>query len=82
MDLQKVNVVKDRENFATHTLYTDGDTDRPDIICDSNGQVVLSLCKRCGAAEVQLFEHSCNEFQSNPDRIVGQLDMWAGKGLS
>lgn len=39
---------------TTHALYTDSDTDRPDVICDSNGQVVLSLCKTCGRAEAEL----------------------------
>jgi hypothetical protein len=37
-----------------HELYTDADKDRPDVICDRNGQVVLSLCKRCGRAEAEL----------------------------
>lgn len=37
-----------------HDLYTDADKDRPDVICDSNGQVVLGLCKRCGKAEAEL----------------------------
>ena len=39
-----------------HDLYTDRDKDRPEIICDRNGQVVLGLCKRCGKAEAQLDE--------------------------
>lgn len=39
-----------------HDLYTDADADRPGIICDRNGQVVLGLCKRCGRAEAQLVE--------------------------
>lgn len=37
-----------------HDLYTDADKDRPDVICDSNGQVVLGLCKRCGKGEAEL----------------------------
>jgi hypothetical protein len=37
-----------------HDLYTDEDKDRPEIICDRNGQVVLGMCKRCGRAESQL----------------------------
>lgn len=41
-----------------HLLFDDKDHDRPDVICDSNGQVVLGLCKRCNKAEVQL-EESC-----------------------
>lgn len=39
-----------------HELYTNEDTDRPEIICDRNGDVVLSLCKHCGRAENQLHE--------------------------
>lgn len=37
-----------------HDLYTDADKDRPDAICDGNGSVCLSLCKRCGKAEGEL----------------------------
>ncbi len=39
-----------------HDLYTDADKDRPQVICDSNGQVALSMCKRCGKGESQLTE--------------------------
>lgn len=39
-----------------HTLYTDADKNRPDVICDRNGQVVLDLCKTCGKAEAELLE--------------------------
>lgn len=41
-----------------HNLYTDKDKDRPDAICDRNGQVVLNLCKDCGKGESQL-EWAC-----------------------
>jgi hypothetical protein len=37
-----------------HVLYSDEDEDRPDVICDQNGSVVLGLCKVCGLAEVEL----------------------------
>jgi len=37
-----------------HDLYTDADKDRPAVICDRNGSVTLSLCKRCGKGEAQL----------------------------
>lgn len=46
-------------NAATHDLYTDKDADRPEVICDGNGQVALSLCKRCGAGEAELLERPC-----------------------
>lgn len=39
----------------SHDLYTDADPARPDVICDSNGQVTLSLCKRCGKGEAELY---------------------------
>jgi hypothetical protein len=37
-----------------HTLYETSDADRPKEICDRNGEVVLGLCKVCGAAESEL----------------------------
>lgn len=37
-----------------HVLYTTADKDRPDAICDRNGEVVLSQCKVCGKAESEL----------------------------
>ena len=40
--------------LGLHVLYTDADKDRSDVICDSNGQVVLGLCKRCGKGEAEL----------------------------
>lgn len=40
--------------FNKHVLYETGDPDAPDAIKDSNGEVVLGLCKNCGAAEVEL----------------------------
>lgn len=40
-----------------HDLYTDADKDRPSAICDSNGQVVLDLCKRCNRGESELTDH-------------------------
>lgn len=41
-----------------HKLYETKDADRPDAICDSNGEVVLGLCKVCGQAEADL-EPNC-----------------------
>lgn len=43
-----------------HVLYQDGDDDIPDSITDSNGEVVLGLCKLCGAAERELDERPCD----------------------
>lgn len=42
--------------LGAHDCYTDADADRPDSVCDSNGQVVLYLCKICGRAEAELEE--------------------------
>ncbi len=39
-----------------HDLYANSDTDKPKSILDSNGEVVLGLCKRCGRAESELDE--------------------------
>ena len=39
-----------------HDLYTDADKDKPDAICDGNGQVALAMCKKCGKAEIELDE--------------------------
>jgi hypothetical protein len=37
-----------------HVLYRTADADAPGVICDARGEVVLGLCRRCGAAEAQL----------------------------
>jgi hypothetical protein len=39
-----------------HDVFTDADADRPDVICDGNGQVVLELCKQCGLGESELLD--------------------------
>lgn len=39
-----------------HDCYTNNDADRPDSICDRNGEVVLGLCKICNRAEAELSE--------------------------
>ncbi len=49
-----------QQAWDTHTLYTDRDTDRPGVICDRNGQVVLGLCKACGRGESQL-DNPCQQ---------------------
>ncbi len=37
-----------------HVLYKTGDADAPESIKDTNGDVVLDLCKLCKQAEVDL----------------------------
>ena len=39
-----------------HDLYKTGDLDAPDSIKDSNGEVALGLCRKCGRGEVELEE--------------------------
>lgn len=43
-----------------HRLYTTEDKDRPELICDRNGEVVLGLCRDCGSAEADL-EKPCQK---------------------
>lgn len=49
-----------------HTLYTNKDADRPVVICDALGSVVLGLCKVCGRAEAEL-EGPC---PGSPEEIL------------
>ena len=39
-----------------HLLYKNGDSDAPDSIKDSNGEIVLALCRVCGRGEAELDE--------------------------
>ncbi len=50
------------EKYAkTHNTYTDADIDAPDRIRDApGGQVVLGLCKDCGAGEAELYKAPCS----------------------
>lgn len=57
VELKRIN---DSMTMRSHDIYTDADASRPDVICDSNGQVVLDLCKRCGAGEAELLERECS----------------------
>lgn len=57
-----------------HVLYTTADADRPSVICDANGDVVLAMCKLCGKAEAELLE----PVQMNTDNMARRG--WATKG--
>ncbi len=46
----------DKLRVLEHDLYADGDADIPEQITDSNGQVVLNLCKVCGKGESELID--------------------------
>jgi len=45
--------------FGGHNLFEDGDKNIPKCITDSNGQVVLAMCKVCGKAESELTDSTC-----------------------
>lgn len=51
-----------------HDLYRTGDKDAPEVIKDSNGEVVLGLCRRCRRAEVELSEPCAPRVTEN-DRV-------------
>ena len=40
----------------SHDLYKTGDSDAPESILDSNGEVVLDLCRRCNRGEQELLD--------------------------
>lgn len=40
--------------MSKHILYTNEDINAPDSIKDQYGDVVLSLCKKCGRGESEL----------------------------
>lgn len=43
-----------------HVLYKNGDIDAPKSVLDSNGEIVLSLCRNCKEGEAGLAD-SCPE---------------------
>lgn len=47
-------IVAALREHPVHDLYKTGDKGVPTVICDSNGEVTLGLCKRCGKAEADL----------------------------
>jgi len=49
-----------RANISTHRLYGRHDKDAPDVIRDRNGEVVLGLCRDCGAGEIELELAPCS----------------------
>jgi len=50
-----------------HDLFVTSDIDRPEEICDRNGEVVLSLCRKCGKAENDLTMYCTPKGKSEPD---------------
>jgi hypothetical protein len=47
-----------------HIFYETGDKEAPEAIKDSNGEVVLLMCKVCGKAEAELNKYNCNNITS------------------
>jgi hypothetical protein len=46
-----------------HTLYKKTDKYCPESIKDRNGDIVLDMCARCGAAEIELIHFpSCKDY--------------------
>lgn len=44
-----------------HNFYETKDDDKPEQICDRNGEVVLAYCRGCGKAEAELLDDAhCN----------------------
>lgn len=65
-----------------HDLYKDGDADIPKQITDSNGQVVLSLCKRCNKAECELDEDApCIDKASYQQAMQDAAKEFKSRGL-
>lgn len=57
VDFQYVNKSgADHYIKSGHILWGQNDTHPPKEICDTHGHVVLSMCKKCGKVEAELFE--------------------------
>lgn len=50
------SISTDEKQDTNHKLYETADADAPDVIKDSNGEVVLGLCRNCGRGEIELEE--------------------------
>ena len=61
--------------MAEYILYTDEDKNAPESIKDRNGQVVLSMCKVCGKAEIELSE-PCVDPVEKMEQLKGQTDKY------
>ena len=71
-----------KSNHESHDLYTNADADRPKVICDRNGEVVLCLCKRCGKAERDLAEPCVFEpVKQEPVGVVESSEEWGVAGV-
>jgi hypothetical protein len=59
--------------LGAHDCYSGFDPAAPDAIKDRNGEVVLGLCKVCGAGEIEL-EEPCDERLARLDALHEQRD--------
>lgn len=50
---------------SSHVLYTDYDYNCPESIKDMHGDVVLDMCKHCGAGEIELKNSCLNNIINN-----------------
>lgn len=69
-------------NYASHTLWRDGDVGVPTIICDSNGQVALGLCKFCGKAEAELGDFACTHVSVKKRQVMALWEVRAPLNIS
>jgi len=58
-----------------HVLYETGDKDAPESIKDSNGEVVLGLCRKCWRGEIELAE-PCGPRQPAADKKYKSCAEW------
>lgn len=70
---------------SEHILYKTDDADSPESIKDSGGEVVLSLCKRCGRGEIELSEPCTPRLPTLSSRIASaprlhtnEYPLWQG----
>lgn len=54
--MSKLSFAEQLRNLHSHEMFKDGDDGVPEHIKDRNGQVALSMCKRCRKAEVELIQ--------------------------
>jgi hypothetical protein len=66
-----------RGKGKSHDMWKDGDEGVPPAILDSNGQVCLDVCKRCGKAEIELIENPVCAGRGEGAKLSGESLMRA-----
>ena len=64
------------KNNPNHRLFKTGDRDAPEEIKDRNGHVALSLCRKCGKAEIELTA-PC-PFHDDEEILPGEYALYEG----